>query len=125
MHRYGFDSHYLSFMSEPFPQIRAVTITVKGRSAKYTLLKSLDEIKDFPESLAAVTEDGIVIEYPSSPRKFEEAVKTIYSNIIISLPEGDTRNEFAALALWEMQGSLFQSSIDSAIYCLTFTLHPM
>jgi hypothetical protein len=124
MYRYGFDSHNLFFMSEPFCQIRAVTITVKGCSTKYAVLKSLRHIQDFAEDLRDVTEDGIEIEDSSSPRKFEEAVKTIYTNIIISFPEGDARNQFVASALWQMQLVLFQSNIDCTIYCLN-ELHKM
>jgi hypothetical protein len=105
-------------MNRAFPQIRSVIITVKDHSTKYTVFKSLRKIRNFLQDLTDATEDGIVIEGSSSPHKVEEAVRIVYTNIIASLPAGEARKQFAVLALWEMQKQLYESSIDSAIYCL-------
>jgi hypothetical protein len=85
----------------------------------YDRLNSLGEIKDFVVSLEHTKEDDIVIEgIEGKDRLVEKAVAAVYANAEAAFPENRMRKPFLVAALWELQMSLSQWSIDAMIFCL-------
>jgi hypothetical protein len=95
-----------------------VTITVKGHSRTYGVLRSHNEIKDFALSLAKAKEECIVIEgLDDTDRIVEKAVETVYWNTFTTLPDDDMKIPFLALILWEIRAFLYEYCIDASIRC--------
>jgi hypothetical protein len=96
-----------------------VTLTVKDRSTRYEVLRSLDEIKRFTMDLKEAEEDDIVIDgIDSGDRPMENAVATVYFNTEASLPDTNAKRPFLALILWVIGKEVSRDTVDTVAYCL-------
>jgi hypothetical protein len=97
---------------------RSVTLTVKGRSTRYEVLRTVSEIEDFATDLIEADEGGIVIDrldkenYP-----MQSAIACVYTNTKESLPDTNAKTPFLALILWVIGKRVHYHTIDTVACC--------
>jgi hypothetical protein len=102
----------------PFPG-RAVTLRPGGEPFIYDVLWSHEKIRIFAIELKHADQNDVFVHGIKEREKvMENAVATFYLKTRRKLPEGNTKEPFLALMLWEFQKWLVFDSIDATIYSL-------